>query len=405
MKSFTATERQKLILSLLLDKYESSLTYESRNLVHQSFALTPDKVYHRYNDNFEPQENVILFEKELEELESYGLVSLSWKNNVVTRITAVDAAIQHFYEIIGRREKKDIIKDQRKFYKSCLGRNRIIDDFANEELSRLDSGKKPSYSLKEADDIVRLLDFILSDNGETLERELSIAVLGDSKIFEKKYRNRIVKILEKYAETDDLFDLYDKREQQIAVLEKYGILTNPSSVWVRGRGRIFFQDKTEMQLSDRYPIGLSTGTISLIEYIRIEEPSLMTIENLTSFNRFREDGIFTMYLGGYHNMAKQHLISLISDAKRLELYHFGDIDPDGFLILERLRQRTGIDFKPYHMDIADLKQFERYTRHLEKNDITKAENLIKRGRYTEIMKYMLSHNEKLEQEIISMQKK
>lgn len=54
------------------------------------------------------------------------------------------------------------------------------------------------------------------------------------------------------------------------------------------------------------------------------------------------------------------------------------------------------------MGIEELKQFLKYTKSLEKNDIIKAENLIQSGKYKEILEYMLKNNCKLEQEIISL---
>ena len=101
---------------------------------------------------------------------------------------------------------------------------------------------------------------------------------------------------------------------------------------------------------------------------------------------------------------KELFFFFISEKNTHRWYHFGDIDPDGFLILERLKGRTGIDFIPYHMGIDDLKKYSSYTKTLESNDIKKARNMIERNVHSEIMKYMLDHNEKLEQEIISIKR-
>lgn len=400
--TFYPTERQKKILSLLLDKYENSLTYIGENSVHQSFSVAPEKVYRKYNDDFEPQEKVSVFEKELDELREQGLVSLVTKNNVVTKIIAVDSAIPGYYQILHRREKKDIISDEKKFYKSCLGKNKIIDDFVNEQLERLSNGRKPKYIIAEAAEMIRLLDVITAHDGDLLERELSITALGDSKIFEKKYRSRIVKILEKYVDTDDsLYDIYDSREKQIAVLEHFGILANPSDAWIRGEGYIRMKNGDGILLSPDYSMGLSSDMISEIMAIHVSSDTVMTVENLTSFNRLRGD-CFYVYLGGYHNLSGEHILRLIADWSGKKWYHFGDIDPDGFLIMERLRRKTGIDFSPYHMSIDDLQEYEQYTKPLEPNDIRKAENLTDRGMHQEIMQYMMDNNEKLEQEIISL---
>ena len=111
---------------------------------------------------------------------------------------------------------------------------------------------------------------------------------------------------------------------------------------------------------------------------------------------------FVIYLAGYHNIAKQSLIKLIASQNDVkEWYHFGDIDPDGFLILENLKKKTGINFKPVYMSINELKKYEKYTKKLEDNDTTKAQGLINKGLYVDIMEYMLKNNVKLEQEIVS----
>ena len=53
------------------------------------------------------------------------------------------------------------------------------------------------------------------------------------------------------------------------------------------------------------------------------------------------------------------------------------------------------------MGMAELQKYSSYTRPLEENDLRKSDSLIAKGKYTEILDYMLKHNVKLEQEIIS----
>lgn len=82
-------------------------------------------------------------------------------------------------------------------------------------------------------------------------------------------------------------------------------------------------------------------------------------------------------------------------------YHFGDIDPDGFFILENLKEKTSIPFKSYKMSVQELEQYSSYIKPLEQNDITKANSLSSKGLYLDEMNHMLKNNCKLEQEIIS----
>lgn len=52
------------------------------------------------------------------------------------------------------------------------------------------------------------------------------------------------------------------------------------------------------------------------------------------------------------------------------------------------------------MGIEELEKYFDFTKTLEENDITKANSLIEKGKFVEIMNYMLEKNIKLEQEII-----
>lgn len=57
--------------------------------------------------------------------------------------------------------------------------------------------------------------------------------------------------------------------------------------------------------------------------------------------------------------------------------------------------------KPLFMSVKELKQYRKYCKPLEKNDIIKAKSLIKIQFFGEVMDFMLENNCKLEQEIIS----
>lgn len=175
----------------------------------------------------------------------------------------------------------------------------------------------------------------------------------------------------------------------------------------------------KLHLSCEHPLALSSETLRKLKRIKIYGEKIITVENLTSFNRLpaRNDS-FYIYLSGYHNTVKQKLLQKIYKDQEDERYknsqkinndqeaekrwlHFGDIDPDGFYILESLRRGTGIDISPLWMGIDELKTYADYGKPLEENDRTKAKNLLSYGKYTDVISYMLENNLKLEQEIIS----
>ena len=143
-------------------------------------------------------------------------------------------------------------------------------------------------------------------------------------------------------------------------------------------------------------------SLQILERIDIHGSHVMTIENLTSFNRIKEKDYFYLFLSGYHNTAKQHFLTRIAEQnKGIRWFHFGDFDPDGFLIIEHLKKKTGIAFRPTHMGYNELEKYRKYGRPLEKNDRKKALTLLEKGMYPEEMTFMLEQDCKIEQEIVS----
>ena len=70
---------------------------------------------------------------------------------------------------------------------------------------------------------------------------------------------------------------------------------------------------------------------------------------------------------------------------RLVYLHFGDIDPDGFLILEHLNQNCGIEANPVYMGIEELEKYNSYVKQLTDNDRKKTEKLISQGKHINVL--------------------
>lgn len=125
--------------------------------------------------------------------------------------------------------------------------------------------------------------------------------------------------------------------------------------------------------------------------IIINDNNFITIENRYSYERF--SGIPAMYLGGFaSNTQIEILKNLKRNNKEVTFYHFGDIDVNGFRILEDLKNKTKIDIQAYMMDRDTLVKFKKYAKKLTEND---------KKRLTE-NDWLLREGVKVEQEIISM---
>jgi len=95
-----------------------------------------------------------------------------------------------------------------------------------------------------------------------------------------------------------------------------------------------------VRLTSDIPLAFPSDSLHRITAIRINARRAVTVENLTAFHRMHDPESFFLYLAGYHNTAKQRLIRMIAGQNQADWYHFGDIDPDGFLIAEHLIRGT-----------------------------------------------------------------
>lgn len=410
------TNWQKKVLNSLLDRYEGSKSYEGTNKVTQNFTVDPVRIFPTYRDNGESVEKVDRFVEEMGDLASKGLVSLSWANGEILKIEANREHFSSYYELLGRKTKNQIREEERSFFAGWQEKadpSTALFRLCAQQIDRIDAGRKPLYTIEEAEPILRALQFIENNQSDILERELSIAVYGDTKLFEQKYRARVCRILKEFK-SDNAEDscLEDPREKEIAFLERHRIYANPGYVYVSGNAVVIFRDGRRMELCAGVPAALSDEAVQRVKTVELQSRIVMTVENLTSFNRLRNDKVFFLYLAGYHNTLKKKFLSLLSrcgsdgregslSAMSMRWLHFGDIDPDGFLILEHLRRETGLPFEPFRMGIPELKRYGQYTKKLEENDRVKAEHLIQHGIYAEVLQYMLHNDCKLEQEIIS----
>lgn len=399
---------QKQILQRLLTKYESSKTYKGTNLLLQNFSIKPTDIFKEYDKDSTDINAIEDFEKECKKLETDDIIHIEWKYERIIRINAI-ATTENWKKIrtiLGVKDKKQRKQDEIDFYTSFyedINSEQIVKDFCKHQIERLENDKKAEYLQEDSKKIISLLDFILKNKNEILERELSIFVLANSKTWEEKYKRKVLKILRQSGYFDFLIEKFsDEKEINKVILEECNVYSNPSYVYFKGNGKITFENGEFFTVYPDIPFALYSQSISKIMSFEIEDAKIMTVENLTTFNRIKESETFFIFLSGYHNSVKQKFLEKIYQQNSNKTYfHFGDIDPDGFFILENLKKKTHIDFNQYKMGIEELEKYSTFSRTLEDNDIIKAKSLIEKGKFVEIMNYMLEKNIKLEQEIIS----
>ena len=412
-------EWKEQLLSKLLDQYEKSVTYTGENKVKQVFSVKPSDIFKGYNKDFLPPEQLFQekeFERLIRQMESEGLIHVVPPNTGILRqICAVPERWEDYYACLNRTEKNILKKRLEEVYHRFCQCD-LLEAYGKEKLQTLKNSrarkldeKKVEKEITEAEAIWNLVQF-LKENQEkqrtTLEREMSEAVLHDSKQWEKIYRKKVCGILEHTGRYDEpLAELEEERERQTALLEEFYIYSNPAYIYLKGDARICLEDGRELRIYHDLPMSIPFETFQKAKSIHIRDAALMTVENLTSFHRLEREHIFYLFLSGYHTRTKQALLQRIArENPGLSWYHFGDLDPDGLAIAGHLIRKTGLPFQLCAMGVQELQRFQTYAKPLEAPDRAKAEAMIKQGSsYAGILRYMLEHNCKLEQEIISWQ--
>lgn len=412
-------EWKEQLLSKLLDQYEKSVTYAGENKVKQVFSVKPSDIFKGYNEDFLPPEQLFQekeFERLIRQMESGGLIHVVPPNTGILRqICAVPERWEDYYACLNRTEKNILKKRLEEVYHRFCQCD-LLEAYGKEKLQTLKNSrarkldeKRVEKEITEAEAIWNLVQF-LKENQEkqrtTLERKMSEAVLHDSKQWEKIYRKKVCGILEHTGRYDEpLAELEEERERQTALLEEFYIYSNPAYIYLKGDARICLEDGRELRIYHDLPMSIPFETFQKAKSIQIRDAALMTVENLTSFHRLEREHIFYLFLSGYHTRTKQALLQRIArENPGLSWYHFGDLDPDGLAIAGHLIRKTGLPFQLCAMGVRELQRFQTYTKPLEAPDRAKAEAMIKQGSsYAGILRYMLEHNCKLEQEIISWQ--
>lgn len=391
---------------MLLDSFEKSATYQGRNKVNQTFSCKPEEVFPAYHADTANIVEVETFEREVQELAESGLIRMIMQRGVIQKIALIPAMAEECRTWIGREDRKAQLQRSEVILRSYLDRSEMLRSVCKAQLERLRNFKSQDITNKDEllADALRCIAAIEQNSSELMEREFSISLFGDSKYFERNLKSSVCTQLLKFSPYgEEICHSIEPKQRNAAILSCYQIEQNPSYIYMKGDGEIRFADGTIMQLSANYPVAISSSVIPQMQKIIVKSDTVMTIENLTTYHRMKADGRFLVYLSGYHNTAKTRFLTRLAEGNTIaDWQHFGDIDPDGFAILQNLIRKTGLPFQPVHMSTAELLENRNCWKPLTVHDKKKAEQFVKDGIYPEIMQFCLAHDCKLEQEIVGI---
>ena len=391
---------RKDILNTLLDMYERREGYIKEPSSLRAIQIDIKKTYPEYMDRYNHNEykdiNVTI-----EKLISEGLITSKLEST--GSYSKVRLNIERISDCYKSLKRASII-EQCEDIKQVLGLfvdskyevlNNIISDWMKLAINYKKLPYDLKYDSKRLKDVLIALEAIFKIEQESYIRNFSTAVFKDSKRFQKEFKSCIENIL---------FDYTDDPIEKNKILEYYNLYENPTYVYIKGDIIISF-DKSTIYVNELQDgIALSNSSLEKIRNINVIAGEVITVENLTTYHDKTEDAAVYIYLGGYHNKSKQNLLEKIyENNKNCEYLHEGDIDVYGFLILENLKEKTGISFKPFLMDVNTLKRFFNagIYKELNTSDIRMIEkNRVKLIEYADVLDFMLKNNCKVEQESI-----
>lgn len=388
------TNYKEIILNLLLDKYERSKSFTGDNKVEQRFSVKIATLFPKYGDEAEYDLFNALNEAVIA-LSEMDFVSFQCKKNgVIENVSLKFTRLYDAYAYLTRTPKAETNRNLIGLLEQYDGKNDLLTRFCTVQKERIAKNKKAEYfdgDIAEYEKLLKAVSMIFDVAEETFIRDFSIRVFGDSKSFEA-IKGKVKRLLFQYGDFPN----------EETVLEDLNIVKNPGHIYMKGSALIQISGQTIDLSKLNGDIAISSALLPDIERIIVTGKRVLTIENLTSFHAFSEKDTFAVYLGGYHNTHRRRFIQqLFKDNPTAIYYHFGDIDAGGFYILLHLRNKTGVPFSPYHMDIPTLQQYRDYTKPLTESDVKRLKKLAD-TEFSDTISYMLTNNCKLEQEAMDV---
>lgn len=399
------------ILNALLDSYESSLLSRGENKVsiHIQYVFSKKNLPNYFDESSLDYEEIHACVKELEKK---GLLSIVWKQGkqdyIIEKVLLNVEALPKVYKYLKRVPKSEnersamaLLGELQEKYNSP-----IAIKFKDYLMTRIKEGKTVKEYIDLADlgqieNLIKALFFIETNKESCYIREFSIRYFHDSKIFENM-SGKISKVWKQFGEDNEF-------EHIESVLAEHLIYSTPNYVYIKGSAILELNQQRIDLGSLSQGIGISGEDLSSVSVFgKTETKKVITIENLTTFFRWKENDSIIIYLGGYHNSLRRRVLKMIYEQMPdAEYFHFGDIDVGGFEIYEDLCRKTEIPFRLYQMGLDELVKNQIHAKKLTDNDKKRLNNLIQFAKdnereYIDVLHYMCKHNMKLEQECIGL---
>ncbi|WP_312644141.1 Wadjet anti-phage system protein JetD domain-containing protein [Hydrogenoanaerobacterium sp.] len=409
------TDIRLKLINTLLDKYERSIAFKTGDAPTRRIML---KLYHNgladFPDyNIENPEIRLTVNRAVCQLKVDGVVDFKWMkgevNHIISEAWLIFENLETAYKLVGRMPKKDEIEEVRAELESLQGQLHLewALDYLNDVLDAINRNRKlPAIVPASKSDRINLIKTIrfIDNLGETelTERVFSMSCFGDSKLFERSVKSKLLSILRKYMDMAD-----DSTEEDI--LRQAGITKYPEQFDFCGDIQICFDAGTV----DYTPLDLG-GSVFISDVRRITNikmnniARIITIENRANYFDYIQkqkspDELVLYHAGQFSPSRKMFFLAIKKSMQNSNCswLHWGDIDYGGFSMLLRLRKEIFTDVQAYRMGTIELKKFSRFTVPIQQSYAEKLRALLSKSELTdcyECINYMVDNKLRLEQE-------
>jgi hypothetical protein len=230
--------------------------------------------------------------------------------------------------------------------------NGLLAQVRNHLRGLVDAGHPTAVETPELlEDLATLLRCRPQDLDSTPIRALSVRLFNDSKRIESLLRR---------ADADV------QRATGVPISEALGLSRSYPDVSVAVHGALVVDGRRWSCRGE--PVTLSRDLIDALDAIEFGAPSrILLVENKETFfvlaRRLMrcEFPSFAglIYVAGHPHAATISVIDRCVEAGA-DLHHFGDLDPDGLLILTEITERTGQRVQPFCMDVRVYEAYKRF---------------------------------------------
>ncbi len=329
-------EYAKAILSRFTRAYPGSAHYRGGRKLRKG---NWERFFPEINEDVDAKED---FLRGVEALISAGVVQAKWKKfrdgDAVEALYLEDPKL--LYTLSGERspgELRDHMRDICDRWKPQTEWGATVKAHIHSELDQFNI--LPVETPEILRDLFTLLDLTPKQARSAPLRGLSVRLFNNSKRLEALLRAA---------------DQLTNKACGFSFSEHMGLARRYPEALLRLNGHLVFSDGTEWPMHGR-TVSLPHSTIEAAQAITLPAGSnILSIENKESFYAVPNARVATefagfIYCGGHPNNAVRSLLRLLAK-NQVELYHFGDLDPEGVAIFGEIENVWGTGLHPFYMD-------------------------------------------------------